>query len=59
MRLWNKQDRGSKDGAFKDGATKLNHNNKNDFNYVVYDDDDASALESLLELAIIENQDQE
>jgi len=46
--------------SFKNGATKLNHNNKNDSNYVVYnDDDDAFALDSFLEKAILENQDQE
>ena len=45
--------------SFKNGATKLNHNNKNDSNYVVYDDDDdAFALDSFIENAILENQDQ-
>jgi len=45
--------------SFKNCATKLNHNNKNDSNYVVYDDDDdAFALDSFIENAILENQDQ-
>jgi len=38
----------------------LNHNDKNDSIYVAYDDDeeaDASALDSFLEQAILDNQD--
>jgi len=53
MRLLNKLGRGSQD-AFKDAATRLKHNNKNESNYVVYDDEeetDASALDSFLEQA--------